>query len=258
MKEVESFGVTYERYAINRLLIKIAKKYKIKDVLEIPAYGAKAMPGIYSLGFAIAGCDVYLINVTHRAKNVWHTLGFDQNVHFIECRDVEHTELSNDMFDLVWNCLIFTTYENPDNLLKEMIRVSKKYILITSVNAYNLGFPWHRLLHIITRIPWTHGNTAYNRIGYMVQLFKKHGLKIVEIGVVDTPPWPDTIGFRDIRLHRMKGEPNKIDWNPTIVDYIKNGKYPQWIELIWKFEKLPVPLFLKLPYSHIFYVLGSK
>ena len=69
---------------------------------------------------------------------------------------------------------------------------------------------------------------------------------------------PSSLGFRDIRLHRMNVDIDKIDWHPTIVDYIKQRNYPIWIKAIWAFEKLPVPMIVKLPYSHLFYVLGNK
>jgi len=258
LKEVEGFGVTYERYAIGKLLGEIAAKYGIKKILEIPAGGAKAMPSIYSIGFGLAGCDVYLVNPSERARGVWDGLGLANNVHFVECRDVENTGLESDSFDLVWNCIAFPTYGNPNSLLKEMIRISKKYVMTISVNAYNVGFPWHRFLHRVKHIPWTHGDITYNFLGKVGSFFKRYGLKIVKVGVVDTPPWPDSLGFRDIRLHRMNIDINKTDWHSTIVDYIKQENYPVWLKAIWMFEKLPVPMYLKLPYSHLFYVLGEK
>lgn len=60
--EIEPYGVEYERFALQKLFIDLACKYKIEHVAEIPAIGAKAMPSLYSLGWALAGCHVTLIN----------------------------------------------------------------------------------------------------------------------------------------------------------------------------------------------------
>lgn len=60
MIEIEPFGVDYERYAILRLQEHFVRKYRIGSVLEVPASGSKAMPSIYSLGFAKLGCNVTL------------------------------------------------------------------------------------------------------------------------------------------------------------------------------------------------------
>lgn len=258
MKEAEGLGVTYERYAIGKLLEKIVSKYKVKKVLEIPAGGAKAMPSIYSLGFGLAGCDVYLVNPSEKARKIWDELRLSGSVHFIKCENIENTDFEDNSFDLVWNCITFPIYKNPRALLKEMIRVSNNYVLTISVNAHNVGFPWHRFLHKIKHIPWTHGDIYFNLSRKMKCFFKKGGLKIVKIGVVDTPPWPDSLGFRDLRLHKMNVDLNQIDWHPDIVDHIKQGNYPNWIKAIYCLERFPLPTILKLPYSHLFYVLGEK
>jgi len=257
-KEIEGVGITYERFAVYQVLKKLAIEYDIHKVLEIPASGAKAMPGLYSLGFALAGCDVYLINAKEEAKKVWHKLGFTTHVYFVEAKNIEHTELMDGAFDMVWNCIVFPTYKNPDKLLDEMIRLSNKYILTISVNGYNLGFPWHRFLHFITRIPWTHGNVSFYFINNMVKFFKMHHLKIIKMGIVDAPLWPDSIGFRDIRLHRIKIPLEDVDWYPTIIDYIKDDNYPMWIKILWKIEMLKLPTWINLLRAHLFYVLAEK
>ncbi len=51
-KETEVFGVNYERFSVGRKLDRLAQKYNLRTILEMPAHGAKAMPSIYSLGFA--------------------------------------------------------------------------------------------------------------------------------------------------------------------------------------------------------------
>ena len=48
---IEGKGLDFERYALNKLFTKLANRYSIQTVLEIPAKGEKAMPSLYSLAF---------------------------------------------------------------------------------------------------------------------------------------------------------------------------------------------------------------
>ena len=66
-KEVEAFGVNYERFSVDRKLDKLEGKYHIKSVLEMLAYGAKAMLSIYSLGFAKKADRITLVNGDFRS-----------------------------------------------------------------------------------------------------------------------------------------------------------------------------------------------
>ncbi|MFX0198231.1 MAG: methyltransferase domain-containing protein [Candidatus Hodarchaeota archaeon] len=258
MAECESFGVDYERYALGKLFFRLVKRHNIRSVLEIPASGAKAAPSIYSIGFGLAGCDVTLINAAKSAKSVWETLGLKDKVHFVACSNIEHTDLENDSFDFVWNFATFPTADNHQGLLCEMRRVSKKYVAAISVNRYNIGFPIHRAVHRYKKIPWTHGDIRFNSPRRVKQFFAENKLTVVEEGLVDCPPWPDSLGFRDVRLHRMNTDLTKIQWRSKIVDHILTNKYPKWMKIIYGFESIPVPRILKLLYSHLFYVLGKK
>ena len=82
MSKVECFGVDYERFDLGKLLERLTKKYQIRNVLEIPVSGEKAMPSIYSLGFGIAGCEVTLMNGKESRIRVWEKLGLKDKVTF--------------------------------------------------------------------------------------------------------------------------------------------------------------------------------
>jgi len=256
MIEKETFGVDYERYALGKLLKRLVKRYGIKKVLEIPSSGVKAMPSIYSLAFGEAGCEVTLVNVDKKSKKIWKDLGF--NVHFVEVGDITKTNFKDSEFDFVWNFAIFPELNNKIELLNEMKRVSKRYVGIFAVNGYNIGSQVHQLLHKLKKIPWTHGDKKLLYCQNLRGLFLKTGLNVNKIGVVDTPPWPDSIGFRDLRLHRAKVDFSRLKWESNTLDYVKTKKYPLWIKMIYAFEKIPMPFFIKLLYSHIYFSLGEK
>ena len=87
------------------------------------------------------------------------------------------------------------------------------------------------------------------------QFLRSAGLKKIRWGVVDCPPWPDSPGFRDLRLHRLGDQPRK--WVSPYVDYLQSKKFPGWMKWVYLGERLPVPNLIKLPYSHLFYIIGQ-
>lgn len=258
IKEIEAWGVTYERYALGRELIKLKNQYSIQTVAEMPANGAKAMPSIYSIGFGLAGANVTLINDFETYRWCWKQLGLDDKVEFLAIDNIYNTNIPNNSFDLVWNFAYLPMEENHYKLLEEMKRISKKYVAFFSVNYGNIGFHIHRIIHKIKKVPWTHGDVHYNRRGNIVRLMKRHGLKIVKKGFVDCPIWPDSLGFRDMRLHRDNISFHNVKWESPYIDNLVSGKFPLWIKLVYAWEKIPNFSFIKTLYAHINYVIGEK
>ena len=72
------------------------------------------------------------------------------------------------------------------------------------------------MVHRYTKIPWTHGDTAFNVPGRVKRFFAANSLRPVRVGVVDCPPWPDSLGFRDVRLHRMPSPKIFLPVGPTM------------------------------------------
>jgi SAM-dependent methyltransferase len=258
MKEIEAWGVTYERYALGEELIKLKNQYSIQTVAEMPAHGAKAMPSIYSIGFGLAGANVTLINGFDTYRWCWKQLGLDDKVEFLAIDNIYNTNIPNNSFDLVWNFAYLPMEENHHKLLEEMKRISKKYVAFFSVNYGNIGFHIHRTIHKIKKVPWTHGDVYYNRRGNIVRFMKRHGLRIVKKGFVDCPIWPDSLGFRDMRLHRENIRFDNVDWESPYIANLASGKFPSWIKLVYAWEKIPNFSFIKTLYAHINYVIGEK
>ena len=257
-KEAEVWGLNYERYALGELNKKIAKKYDIKTVCELPALGQKACPGLYSIGFGLSGCDVTIVNTDPVIKDKWAQLGIDNKVKIISENDPNHTSFADNSFDYVWNDVYIPMHDNPEALIEEMKRVSKKYVAVFSVNAGNVGFPVHSTLHKINKIEWTHGDKRYNNRHYVRKIMKNHGLKIVKAGFVDTPIWPDSIGFRDMRLHKNNITFDNVEWITPYIDMIKNNAVPRWIKAMYGWESIPMVPIVKTLYSHLFYFIGEK
>ncbi len=249
--EVEVFGVSYERYALQKLFFGLARRLQIRTVLEMPASGAKAMPSLYSLGFALAGCDVSLVDADSAAVELWRELGLQDRLHLLTQDEADDARRNRERWDLCWNFAVLPSAARPDELLKRMADLTHRWLMIVNVNRFNVGFFLHRSVHRIYRIPWSHGNISFFSPFYICRRFKQLGFEQPRWGVVDCPPWPDSPGFRDLRLHR-RGERN-CSWVSPYIQYLASGKFPAWMRAVYIGERLPIPAVLKLPYAHLYY-----
>ena len=263
-KEIEVFGVTYDRYVLLQLHKIMTKELELKNIVEMPSHGAKAAGSLYSIGFGISGCDVTLVNPEIEIMYGWKELGIEDKVKTVFEDSVYQTAFSDGQFDLAWNFVTWTELEDPPGFLKEMRRISKKYVFLVTCNNFQPGYPWHRFLHKIYGFPWTHGQVKYNHITRVRRLFRDTGLKVIESGAIDTPGWPDPSGPRDVRLHRRYGArineflDIKPDWVVPMLEYIKKNKFPWWMKYLGRWDMAFRKGVFKLPISHLFYVIGQK
>jgi len=262
-KEREVFGVTYDRYMLIQLHHALTKQLNLKTIVEMPSHGAKAAGSLYSIGFGKAGCDVTLVNPEVNMLGGWDTLEMAEQVTAVDGVDVYDTGFLSNQFDMAWNFVTWTELADAPRYLEEMKRISKKYVLLVTCNNFQPGYPWHRFLHAWYGFPWNHGEVRYNHITTVKKMIKARGLQVAEFGTIDTPGWPDPSGPRDVRLHRRYGNNDPMqkstpDWDVPIVEYMKNGIYPNWMRLLGKWDMLFRKGVLKLPMSHLFYVVGKK
>lgn len=263
-KEREVFGVTYDRYVLLQLHRIMTHELNLKNIVEMPSHGAKAAGSLYSIGFALAGCIVTLVNPEMDMMYGWEELGIQNRVGVISGRDVCHSGFEDGEFDLAWNFVTWTELDDPPFYLLEMKRISNCYVLLVTCNNFQPGYPWHRLIHRTFGFPWTHGQVKYNHITKVRKMFKESELRVVEYGAIDTPGWPDPSGPRDVRLHKRFGSGNlgipleKPDWEVPIIQYAKTGQYPVWMRTLGRWDMTFRKGVFKLPMSHLFYVLGKK
>jgi hypothetical protein len=195
------------------------------------------------------------VNAEEKSKRVWREFRFDVAYH--ECADLTRTGLEPARHDLVWNFMALAQHDAKAALLAEMTRLSRHYVMFVAVNRFNPGFFSHRTVHRVLRVPWTHGDVAFMSPFRVRRFFADHGLRVVQSGVVDTPPYPDSLGIRDMKLHRKNVDLNKIDWDSRTFQWMRSGSYPLKLRFFYLFERLPLPWPLKLAYAHLFWVLGA-
>lgn len=196
----EGYGTEYERFALNKFAVKMVKKYNISTVLEMPANGVMGISGIKSLVFAKLGCDVTVSHPSQdfldNARKIWDCFGLEAK--FVKTHWV-NSIFDEDSFDLVWNFCVYEHFDNPEEVIREMLRVTKEYVFLEIQNVHNIGLPLHRLYHLIHNQPWDHGNMRQMKISTLKNIFNILNAESTEIGATDMPPWPDiNIGLKEM------------------------------------------------------------
>lgn len=255
--EREVPGITYDRLRLDDVLRHLKRTYSIDTALELPAGGAKAMPGIYSLGLARMGVSVTLFNPEPQGRAVWDRLNLPYQVE--SGPDPRDTGLDDASFDLVWNFVTAAVYPDFPRLIREMARLSSRYVLTVHCNGFNWGYPWHRFLHWAFRLDWNHGETAYFFPRNVRRAYRLAGLEPIKFGLFDMPWWPDPPGFRDIRLHLSGAdEAADVEWTAPIEEIYAGRPVPLALRVLDYIETRRIPRLIRWPFSHLFYVLGEK
>lgn len=198
----EGYGTEYERFALNRFIYYMVDEYNISTVLEMPANGIMGIPGLKSLMFAKIGCDVTISHPSQEfldnSKKIWDCLGLEAN--FVKSHWINSIFPENS-YDLVWNFCVYEHFTNPQDVIKEMLRVTNKYVFLEMQNAHNLGIPFHRLYHSLKRTPWDHGDVEKMKIFGLKNIVSglNGSVSDIDIGATDMPPWPDiNIGLKEM------------------------------------------------------------
>jgi hypothetical protein len=256
--EREPYGITYDRLRLDLVFRDLLSQHPIHTVLEYPAEGAKAMPSIYSLALGALGCDVTLVNPSAQGIEVWQELGLADRIEVVEVDDLARSALPARTWDLVWNFVSVGFRSDFGDILAQMARLSRRYVMTVHCNAYNLGYPWHHLLHRLLGLEWTHGETDYFWPHRVRQAYRGAGTNPIDFGLFDMPGWPDPPGFRDVRLHLSGGDDVEIfDWSAPIADYYRHGRLPTPMKWHSQIESGPVPRPVRYLFSHLFYVLAE-
>ena len=273
----EGKGTAYERFALNKFLEKLVKRFPIKTVLELPADGIMGLPGLKSFILASQGCEVTLANPSDKAlaemKMLWDSLG--RQAQFVQA-GFEKTDFADQSFDLVWNFCVFERFKKPELVVAEMCRLAKKYVLIEIQNVFNVGTFLHKSWHSFKREAWDHGEIAKMNWKTPAAMLKQNGFKIKEVGGTDLPPWPDiNMKFtlkeekadlsdycEEFRLLRPGVKTREIEEIAKIWrEKSYPSTYPAWMNILkwWYYlVEIPAPQWFKILVSHHPYVIGER
>lgn len=253
----EGFGSVYGRYVRNHLSRRLVAQYNIRSVLEAPCNAESyfASPGTQSVVFAEAGCAVTLLHpdeeIVVKTRDFWQQLDLGETP-VIQHADLYHLPFADDQFDLVWNFDYVPLFDDPARYIAEMARVSRNVVKIIVPNFKNVGYPVHALLNAVNRRSSAWGQRRWMAIAPVADALQSLGLRVVETGLVDMPPWP---GFDALNLLGKFVRRNTVEAGE---DQRTDQDVERMLRKLTFIEYAPLPQWLKTPFSHQLYIIAQK
>ena len=228
----EGLGLVYERFVLNGLLERLRLRFGVHSVLEAPIYGMAGVSGINSVALARAGCTVTLVDVNggrlRDVERVWSELGLA--AHLVEHGDLAHLPFGDGTFDLVWNhAALWHVGAQAEALLSEMARVARRVVLVVMPNRWQVGYLMRK--YVVDRPFFATIDERWVNMSLIKRVLRDAGLRIAEDGVVDIPPWPDTVmpaaeflQRLGIRSKSVQGRFQGSAWQWSTMDYYYPGR----------------------------------
>lgn len=263
----EGLGLVYERFVLNDFLLFLKGQYGFQTVLEAPLYGMAGVSGINSVALARVHARVTLVddNAERLAgvERIWGELGLPAT--FVPADEWTRLPFPDNSFDFVWNWAALWRLADPGDFLREMVRCSNDYVFVAVPNPVQVGYLMRKYVvepEFVQEVQerWTDIHLIERQLRWL-------GLEIVDRGVLDVPPWPDTVmpanellrrlGIRSAKLEdRFTGE----GWQWSTMAYYL-GQQPELYHRVMKYawlEHLPLPWRIKQVWAHHRWVLGRK
>jgi SAM-dependent methyltransferase len=261
----EGLGVVYERLVLNDYLDRLVDRFGIHSVLEAPLYGMAGVSGINSVQLARRGCQVTLVDwIGERLDGIAHIWGELQlPARFVQHRDFAHLPFEDGSFDMVWEWAGLWYLPDAEGLLRELARVSRKIVFVAMPNRLQVGYLLRK--HVIDRGFFRTVAERWVDMGRVKRVLGDAGVQLIEEGVMDVPPWPDTVmpaaevlrrlGIRSRSLStRFSGA--RWSWS-TMAYYL--DQQPELRDRVMKYawlDRARLPWRIKLIWAHHRYVLG--
>ncbi len=266
----EGLGLVYERFVLNDFLDDLRKKYNIQSVLEAPLYGMAGVSGINDVIFARNNCAVTMVDDNAEriegVRRIWRDdLRMKAETVLIRPDQWGSLPFADRSFDFTWEWAGLWYINNPEGLLKELVRTSRDLVFVAMPNNLQVGY-WMRKLVIDREFFATH-DERWTQIGRIRRILEAAGVEIVDEGVLDVPPWPDTVmpaadvlkrlGIRSKQLaSQFTGEGWRWD---TMAHYM--GKEPDLYERVMKYawlDRAALPWQVKAIWAHHRWLLGRR
>jgi ubiquinone/menaquinone biosynthesis C-methylase UbiE len=253
----EGFGSVYGRYVRNRLSQRLVRDYGIQSVLEAPCNAESyfASPGTQSVVFARAGCDVTVLHpdpeIVDKTRQFWQRLGLGDTL--VLRSDVRTLPFEDNRFDLVWNFDSIPLFQDPAEVIREMIRVSRDLVMVIVPNRGNIGYPLHALENTLTGRESLWGKSTWMSLEPVERVLRDEGLDVIEHGFVDSPPWP---GFDAMRIVGQLVRRSTVQ--KAHARQRTDTEIEQMLRRFTFVEDGPWPTPLKALFTHQLYVVARK
>lgn len=262
----EGLGLVYERLVLNDFLDSLREKHRIASVLEAPIYGMAGVSGINSVLLARSGAQVTLVDDNAERmegiKRIWNELGL--NATFVFQSPISSLEFSNNSFDLVWNWAALWYLPDPEKLIGEMVRVSRNLVFIAMPNRAQVGYLMRK--YVLEKDFVRYVDETWANIGRVKTILRDWDCQIIDEGVLDVPPWPDTVMPASEVLKRLGIQSQEMSarfegdsWQWSSMDYYL-GKKPELKAQMDRYaflERAPLPWQIKSVWAHHRYVVAQ-
>lgn len=263
----EGLGLVYERLVLNDFLKALKKEYRIDSVLEAPLFGMAGVSGINSVALAQAGAAVTLVD-DHEERleaiaRIWDEL--ELPARFVHHTDWGHLPFVDRSFDLVWNWAALWYLDDPEALLRDLVRTARKVVFVAMPNRAQVGYLLRKVL--LERDFVQYVDEQWADIGRVRRLLTGLGVRIVRQGVLDVPPWPDTVmpaaevlKRLGIRSKKLQGQFSGDSWQWSTMAYYL-GQQPDLYDRVMRYawlDRAPIPWRLKAIWAHHRYLIGVR
>ena len=264
----EGLGLVYERFVLNDFLADLARRHKVRSVLEAPLYGMAGVSGINNVVFAQQGIPVTAVDDTpdrlQGVRRIWEEdLKLPIDLVRVDVDGWDRLPFPDAHFDMTWQWAGLWYITNPEGLLRELVRTSNNLVFVAMPNNLQVGY-WMRKLIIDRDFFRTH-DESWTDIGRIRAILEAEGVEIIEQGVLDVPPWPDTVMPANEVLKRLGIRSRKLEeqftgegWQWSTMSYYL-GQDPDLYDRVIRYAWLDharLPWQIKAVWAHHRYLLG--
>ena len=264
----EGLGLVYERFVLNDFLGNLRQRHRIQSVLEAPLYGMAGVSGINDVIFARRGVQVTMVDDTPErvegVQRIWRDdLQLPVNLVNIPPDGWGRLPFADRSFDLTWEWAGLWYIADPAGLLGELARTSRNLVFVAMPNNIQVGY-WMRKLVIDREFFATH-DESWTDIGRIRRILEEAGVEIIGQGVLDVPPWPDTVMPASevlkrlgIRSRQLEAQFTGEGWTWSTMAYYL-GEQPDLYDRVMQYAWLDhaaLPWQVKSIWAHHRYLLG--
>jgi SAM-dependent methyltransferase len=261
----EGLGLVYERLMLNDFLETLMERHRLQTIVEAPIFGMAGVSGINSVILARRGAQVTLVDsIAERLdgiRSIWDELGLRAT--FCLLPDFDKLPFLDNSFDLAWNWAALWYLADAENLIRELVRVSRQLVFIAMPNRAQVGYLLRK--YLLEREFVRYVDEGWADIGRVKKILGDAGAQIIDQGVLDVPPWPDTVMPAADVLKRLGIRSKKLDsqfsgdgWQWSTMDYYL-GRRPELKAQMNRYaflERAPLPWQIKSIWAHHRYVVA--
>jgi SAM-dependent methyltransferase len=221
------------------------------------------------VALARAGARVTLVDEhggrLAEVERIWGELALAGQVDLVHCADWSDLPFPDGAFDLAWNWAALWHLADPAALLDELVRVARKVVFVAMPNRAQVGYLLRK--YLLERDFVNYVDEGWADIGRVRRTLEAAGVHIVRQGVLDVPPWPDTVmpaaqvlQRLGIRSKRLEGQFSGDRWQWSTMDYY-SGRQPDLYERVMRYawlDRAALPWQVKAIWAHHRFLIGEK